>query len=321
MLRGPRKLPRACFEELNRPGPIGAHVGDRYASLGVHSDPAIIPIVTNGVSLRVATAGPRDGRLIVFLHGFPEFWFCWRKQIPFFAENGFSVWAPDQRGYNQSDKPKARESYRIDVLARDVAGIIDAAGRDRAIVVGHDWGAAVAWRVAQDFPQRVEKLVILNGPHPGVMRRALREDRKQLMKSWYILFFQLPALPERFIAQHDFARLARGVARSARPGTFDDATLDRYRAAWREPGAMKAMLEWYRAIRLRPPRAVSRRVRSPTLILWGRHDAFLEVALGERSLACCDAGRLVVLEDGTHWLHVEDAQRVNAEIAAFLAAP
>jgi pimeloyl-ACP methyl ester carboxylesterase len=281
-------------------------------------DPAMVPVVTNDVTLRVAMAGRRDGRLIIFLHGFPEFWFCWRKQIPFFAEKGFCVWVPDQRGYNQSDKPTTRASYRIDVLARDVAGLIDAAGRERAIIVGHDWGAAVAWRVAQDFPERVEKLVVMNGPHPGVMRRALRSDAKQRRKSWYIFFFQLPVLPELLLGGSDFARLARSLARSARPDTFDEAMLSRYRAAWREPGAMRAMLEWYRAIRLRPPRPRHRRVAPPTLILWGRRDAFLEVMLAERSLARCDAGRLVVFEEGTHWLHVEEAERVNREVASFL---
>jgi pimeloyl-ACP methyl ester carboxylesterase len=275
-------------------------------------------VVTNGVRLGLATAGAPDGRLIILLHGFPEFWFCWRQQMPFLAQKGFCVWAPDQRGYNQSDKPKSLESYRIDVLARDVAGLIDAAGRERAVVVGHDWGAAIAWRVAQDFPERVEKLVIMNGPHPSVMRRALRSNPRQLMKSWYIFFFQLPAVPEGFIRRNEFAWLARGLVRSARPDTFDDLTLARYRAAWREPGAMKAMMDWYRAIRLRPPRPHHRRIAPPTLVLWGRHDAFLEVSLGERSLECCDAGRLVVVENGTHWLPVEEADRVNQELAAFL---
>jgi pimeloyl-ACP methyl ester carboxylesterase len=143
-------------------------------------------IATNGITLNVAQAGPADGPLLVLLHGFPEFWYEWHKHLPALAAARFCVWAPDQRGYNTSDKPPQVRDYTLDHLAADVIGLIDAAGRERAIVVGHDWGGAVAWWLASNQPERLEKLVIINVPHPLVMRRLLRTSPRQLLRSWYM---------------------------------------------------------------------------------------------------------------------------------------
>jgi len=153
-------------------------------------------IETNGVRLNVLQDGPQDGPLAILLHGFPEFSDGWRRQIPFLAAAGYRVWAPDQRGYALSDKPDGIAAYALDELAADVVGLMDAAGRERAFLVGHDWGAAVAWWVAQTQPQRVVRLVVINVPHPAVMLAHLRGSLAQLLKSWYIFYFQLPWLPE-----------------------------------------------------------------------------------------------------------------------------
>ena len=141
---------------------------------------------TNGVNLHVVMTGAQDGPLVILLHGFPEFWYGWRKQMPALAAAGYAVWAPDQRGYNRSDKPAGVGAYHIDTLADDIAGLIAASGREQVYLVGHDWGAAVAWWVAGKYPTRIKKLAILNVPHPAVMRRAVLEDAEQRKRSWYI---------------------------------------------------------------------------------------------------------------------------------------
>ena len=154
--------------------------------------------------------------------------------------------APDQRGYNTSDKPGGVAAYRIETLAEDVVGLLDAAGLPRASIVGHDWGGVVAWWLGLAHPDRVRRLAILNVPHPAVMRRHLLSSPRQLLRSWYVFFFQLPGLPERFLARDGFANLARAV-RGGRRGTCTDEDLALYREAWAQPGALTAMVNWYRA--------------------------------------------------------------------------
>src|SRR5512146_911539 len=155
-----------------------------------------LTIYTNGIRLHAVTAGPENGPLVVLLHGFPEYWGGFAGQIGPLAGAGYHVVAPDQRGYNLSDKPRDVGAYRISELARDVIGIIDHFGREKAALVGHDWGAAVAWDTTIHFPERIERLAILNVPHPAAMARALSGFTRQVLRSWYIYFFQVPALPE-----------------------------------------------------------------------------------------------------------------------------
>ncbi|UFH56882.1 alpha/beta fold hydrolase [Spirosoma sp. KNUC1025] len=267
---------------------------------------------TNGVRLHVVQAGPIDGPLIILLHGFPEFWYGWRHQIDTLAEAGFWVWAPDQRGYNLSEKPKGIGTYGIDTLAADVVGLIDAAGRQKAVVVGHDWGAAVAWWTAVRYPERIERLVVLNVPHPMAMKQYARQNFGQMLRSWYIGFFQLPWLPETVSRLGNWAMLVQTLRKSSRPGTFTDAELQEYRAAWSQVGAFTAMINWYRAALQQPPsRRSSVRITVPTLIIWGVRDAFLKRKMVQPSLDLCDNGRAVFFENATHWVQHEEAQRVN----------
>jgi len=276
-------------------------------------------IATNGVRLHAVEAGPPEGRLLILLHGFPEFWYGWHRHIEAFAGAGYRVLVPDQRGYNLSDKPRGVASYRLDRLAGDVIGLIDDAGRERAYLVGHDWGGAVAWWVGVNFPRRLDRLALLNIPHPYVMRRHLLHDRAQRRRSWYIFFFQLPWLPEIYLRRNDWAYGTRALTVTSRPGTFSESDLALYRQAWSQPGAISAMINWYRAaLRLPPARPASPRVKVPTLLLWGTGDRFLGREMAQPSIDLCDDGRLVFL-DATHWVHHEEPGEVQRRLAEFFA--
>lgn len=276
---------------------------------------------TNGIVLNVAEAGPIDGPLVILLHGFPEFCYTWRLQIGALASAGFRVLAPDQRGYSTSDKPPGVASYALDTLVDDVVGLIDASGRDRATVVGHDWGGIVAWGAIARHPSRFDRAVILNAPHPDAMLRELRGNPAQLRKSWYTLCFQLPWLPEKMIRRADFRWLVQGMERTSRPGTFSPADFERYRQAWSEPGALTAMLNWYRAaFQVKHQPFSETLIKVPTLLIWGAQDQFLGRGLARSSYALCESARLEWIEEATHWVQLEEPERVNRLIREFLDA-
>ena len=274
-------------------------------------------IPTNGITLHAVAAGPADGPLVLLLHGFPEFWYGWRRQIPALAAAGFRVLAPDQRGYNLSDKPRDLAAYRLDELAADALGLIDAAGRERAFVVGHDWGAMVAWWLALVAPERVARLAILNVPHPHVARRHLTSDPEQQKRSLYAAFFQLPWLPEAALRAGDWRAAEQAMRGSSRPGAFTDADMVEYRRAWARPGAMTTMLNWYRA-QLQRPMAdwPAPRVVVPTTIIWGLKDFALRGVMAAESAAECDDAELIELPDNTHWVQHEAPELVNATLIA-----
>lgn len=276
-------------------------------------------VTVNGLQLHIVQAGPADGELVILLHGFPEFWYGWKDQIAPLVAAGYRVIVPDQRGYNRSAKPPGAGVYRLDRLAGDVIGLIDMAGRDQAVVIGHDWGAAVAWWTALAHPSRVKKLGILNVPHPHVMTKTVFRNPAQMLKSWYIAFFQLPWLPERAIRANDYQSGIQSLVNSSRPGTFTDADIAAYKEAWSQPRALTAMINWYRALSYnRRFSETDARVHCPTLILWGEQDKFLSKEMAPASAAMCDDVRLVMLPDATHWLHHEFPERISAEILAFL---
>lgn len=278
-------------------------------------------ITTHGLHLHAVEAGPADGPLLIFLHGFPELWYGWHKQIDAFAEAGYRVLVPDQRGYNRSDKPKGVQAYNLDELALDIVGLIDEAGREKAHVVGHDWGGMVAWWLGIKHPERLEKLVLLNIPHPLVMQRNLRKNPVQRKRSWYMFFYQIPWLPERLLSRNRFDYLAKALRLTSRRGTFTDADLEIYREAWAQPRALTSMLAWYRAMfRARPAVPQSPRVGVPTLLIWGAKDRFLGSEMAQASIDYCDRGRLAVIESATHWVQHEEPERVNALLADFLSS-
>jgi len=253
------------------------------------------------------------------LHGFPEFWYGWRRQIPYLAAAGYRVWAPDQRGYNISDKPEGIAAYTLDELAADVIGLMDAAGEEKVFMVGHDWGAAVAWWVAAKYPARVARMVVINVPHGAVLTKHLRRNFTQMRKSWYMFFFQLPWLPESLARLKNWNMLAKSLKDSSRRGTFTNNDLDIYRQAWSQPKANTSMLNWYRAAMQKPPTPPeNRRITAPTLLIWGAQDKFLGRELAQPSIDLCDDGRLVFFEEATHWVQHEEADRVNELIDTFL---
>jgi pimeloyl-ACP methyl ester carboxylesterase len=270
----------------------------------------------NGVDLHVVEAGPKHGPLVILLHGFPDFWWGWRRQIEPLIEQGFFVVLPDQRGYNLSDKPLGVDAYNVDTLSADVVGLADIYGRFVFRLVGHDWGGIVAWWTAVRFPARVERLIILNAPHPDVWNLLGHRRLRQALRSAYVGFFQFPRLPEALLKARNFALLRLSLTRTSRPSTFTPEDIARYVQAWAQPGALTAMLNYYRALRHKP-KGPPRRVRSATLVIWGTRDIFLEQAVAQASLDLCDRGESFFLDTATHWVHLEEAKTVNTAAIRF----
>lgn len=273
------------------------------------------------VSLHLVEAGPESGEPIVLLHGFPEFWYGWRHQFGPLVAAGRHVIAPDQRGYNLSSKPRGIDSYRLERLAGDVVALLDGLRLQEAVVAGHDWGAAVAWWVGQHHPDRVRRLLILNVPHPEAMRRFVWRSPRQWLRGWYVLFFQLPRLPELSLSLGNWRGLQAGMVGSAPQGLFSEYELERYREAWRREGSLTAMLNWYRAA-LRYPASTegSNRLSVPTDILWGEEDAFLIPELADASLKYCEQASLTRVPGCSHWIQHEQPAMVNRALLGQLKA-
>jgi pimeloyl-ACP methyl ester carboxylesterase len=271
----------------------------------------------NGVLLHHAEMGDPSAPLVILLHGFPDFWWGWRHQMAPLANAGLHVVAPDQRGYNLSGKPLGFQAYDLDILAADILALADAYGSSKIRLVGHDFGGLVAWWIAANHPERVGRLAIINAPHPQVVGPYMRRHPTQMMRSLYAGFFQLPFLPEAILSAGNFAVMRRALTGSSRNGTFTPSDLDLYSQAWAQPGALKAMLDWYRALRLRS-RVRDARISAPTLLIWGQQDRFLEKGLAEESLSLCDDARSLFFERASHWVHLEEADAVNRALAEFL---
>jgi pimeloyl-ACP methyl ester carboxylesterase len=281
-------------------------------------------IQTNNINLHVMTDGPENGTPVILLHGFPEFHYGWKKQIPALVQAGFRVIVPDQRGYNLSDKPKGVAAYDVDILAKDILGLFDHFGIQKARLVGHDWGAAVAWTVAIQHPERLEKLAILNVPHPDVMTDFVLHNPAQRKKSWYIFFFQIPWLVEWVLSKNNFEYLARMLKQSGRKGTFTDEDVAEYKKAWVQKGAVTGMLNWYRAIVRRGLRSAfgqktsPRRIHVPTMILWGKRDVALSADMVQPSIDLCDNGELIFFDKATHWVQHDASEEVSKKLIEFL---
>ncbi|MEO5690554.1 MAG: alpha/beta fold hydrolase [Burkholderiaceae bacterium] len=278
-----------------------------------------LTIPANGLQFHALASGPIDGPLLLLLHGFPETSIGWRHQIAPLAAAGFRVVAPDQRGIGLSSKPEGIAAYRIDLLAADIVAIVHALGRERAQVVGHDWGGAVTWHLAMHHADVIERVAILDAPHPIAFSAWMRDHWSQKFKSWYMAFFQLPWLPEFMLRRGDFRLLANALVTSSRPGTFTADDLATYRAAWARPGALTGMLNWYRALRLgrQLPQAPGP-VSIPVRLMWGDKDQALEPGMADASIALTSAGEVIHFPEATHWLAAEEPARVNALLLEFL---
>lgn len=275
------------------------------------------------VALNVVDSGPVEGQQaelpLLFLHGFPDFHFGWRKQLPIFEERGYRVIAPDQRGYNLSDKPPDIADYNLDVLGQDLINLLDNLKLDKVVVIGHDWGGGTAWWLAHHHPERVKALIIINMPHPEVFKQYLRHNRQQLRKSWYFFAFQLPLLPEWIASRGNWVHFAQGIKGGARRGAFSEQDLQKYIEAWSQPGAFTGMVNWYRAAFRKPPKPFPEtQVKPKTLIIWGVDDHYIETQQAHISLERCQQGRLVEIKHAGHWVHQEVPEQVNDLIQDFL---
>lgn len=277
-------------------------------------------IEANGQSFTVDEAGQGDA-VALCLHGFPECRFSWRYQLPALAAAGWRVAAPDLRGYGDSSRPEGRDAYRMKHLVADAAALFDALGARRRLLVGHDWGALIAWSFAMQQARPLAGLVVMNVPHPAVFRRVLRRSWVQRRRSWYVGFFQLPVLPEALLT----AGRARAVTRAfsgmaVNKAAFPPDVLERYRRNALLPGAMTAMLNYYRAnfAGLSNDAAPSPMIEVPTLMIWGEEDAALGLELTEGYAPYVADFTLERLPGVSHWVQQEAPEAVNARLLAWL---
>ncbi len=279
----------------------------------------------NGIRLHYAEAGSGD-KLVILLHGFPEFWYSWRKQLDALS-GSFHLVAPDLRGFNLSDKPSRVDDYKIDKIVPDVIGLIDHFGAKQAAIVGHDWGAGVAWAVAMKHPERVSRLVILQVPIAAAWRANM--SLRQLLRSWYMFFFQIPRLPEWLISRQDYKAIEQTFTEKViRKNSFTRDDIERYKEAARQPGALTGAVNYYRANvldRLLPEKPENKpnpnqgRVRVPTLFIFAERDFAIIPATVRGLDKYIDAYyREVRIPDSGHWVQNEAPAEVNAALLEFL---
>lgn len=257
----------------------------------------------NDMQLHVVAAGDPDAPLVVLLHGHPDFWFGWRNQIRSLVEADFRVVVPDQRGCNLSDAPDGIDAYRQSELVADVRELIHSEDRESAHIVGHDFGGFVSWNAALRHPSMVDRLGILNVPHPTVYRDTLRSSPQQIARSWYVWFYQIPKLPEWMLARNDMANMVESLEVTSNPGTFDEESIAYYKTAWRHTG-ITPRVNWYRGFR-RSNSPSRDTVSQPTLICWGEGDIALLPSLAQQSVGYCKNGQLRMFPEASHWVHHE----------------
>jgi pimeloyl-ACP methyl ester carboxylesterase len=280
-----------------------------------------VNVTVNDINLHCVTQG--EGDLVILLHGFPEFWYSWRHQIPSLARR-FKVVAPDMRGYNLSDKPEGVEAYSASNLTSDVHGLITAFGYERAHVVSHDWGGAVAWMFSIMYPDSLDKLVVMNAPHPAVFMRNLRSNPRQVMRSWYMFFFQIPGLPELAIRSFDYAALKqffRGWA--IRKDAFSDEDIEQLVKAASQPGALTGGINYYRAMMRNLGKSSDLtgfpKINRPTLLIWAENDRALgkELTYGMEPYFS-DGLTIKYISNCSHWVQQEQPLLVNEFLDEFL---
>lgn len=272
---------------------------------------------TNGLRLHYVTVG--EGPLMLFLHGFPECWYSWRHQLSEFGKNYKAV-ALDLRGYNKSDKPKKTSAYAMSELTGDVKGTIRALGYKRCVLVGHDWGGAIAWNFAYQYPEMLEKLIVLNLPHPVKFAQGLRTPQ-QLLKSWYIALFQLPVLPEWLLRLNNYAAIRSAFENmTISPEAFAEKDLDVLVEAAKQPGALTSMLNYYRNM-FRSGGSLTREwgvLEVPTLMIWGENDTALGKELTYGTEQYVSAFKIHYIPNCSHWVQQEQPVQVNRYMHTFL---
>ena len=264
------------------------------------------------LTLHVVFAGPPDGKPVILLHGFPEFWYAWRGPAAVLARAGFRVIIPDQRGYNRSDKPTARDAYRIDAFVSDVVGLMNALGHERASLAAQDIGGAVGWRVVIDHPERIERFAVIDAAHPLASASA-----SENVSDWHRTFLKIPWLPGYIGRLGNWWLLTSSQRGSAAPNTFSDEELDQFRSAWDRDGAIHSMAQWYRAESW--PVAGDGRVSTATKVILAENDSYIPASATRASLAFLDDGDLLELGSGTHWVTAEEPERIGRILVEFFA--
>ncbi|MEO3706951.1 alpha/beta fold hydrolase [Trichormus azollae] len=274
-------------------------------------------ITTNRIKLHYVTQG--EGILMLMLHGFPEFWYSWRHQIPEFAKN-YQVVALDLRGYNDSDKPQTQSAYVMDEFVKDIEGVIQGLGYESCVLVGHDWGGAIAWNFAYAHPDMVEKLIILNLPHPAKFSQGLSTPQ-QLLRSYYIFLFQLPLLPELVLQACDYEAITKVIQGKAfNKNAFTTADLKAYKEAAAKRGAITAMLNYYRNIFQQ--RLLNKNwslLDVPTLMIWGEEDTALGKELTYGTQDYVRNLQIKFIPNSGHWVQQEQPEVVTEYMREFLA--
>jgi pimeloyl-ACP methyl ester carboxylesterase len=264
----------------------------------------------NGINMHIVQAGNPDSKPLLLLHGFPEFWLSWRNQIDTLVNAGFYLTIPDLRGYNLTEKPTEISAYNLDILADDVLALLDFMGVERGNVIAHDWGGASAWWAANRNPERFNALALLNIPHHAAFRQALKNNPQQKRRSLYMLFFQT-RLAGFAIHQFNHALLAKWAFGDSPAFTSED--IQQYKQAWNKSGAIRGMLNWYRALRQSPPQRLdSMRIQPPVTIIWGKQDQVMLPELAQASVELCDNGTLHYIDEASHWVQHEAPEAVNA---------
>ncbi|MHA1518546.1 MAG: alpha/beta fold hydrolase [Promethearchaeota archaeon] len=284
-------------------------------------------IQVNNIKLHVAFVGPEDGNPVILLHGFPDASFGWTHQIKALSAQNFYVIAPDQRGYNLSDKPKGKKNYRGKLLVSDIIGLADALNIEKFNLAGHDFGAMVSWNLVASYPQRVKKLAIFNVPHPRVIQKFLKESKKQRRKSWYFIFFRIPFLPELLIRLSGWRMLTKAMDNS-----FSKEELTRYKTTWKQRGALTAMINWYRGFFQKPkvkhkqtttPTTTKtnkhrrKLIEVPTVIGWGKQDPHLMWEMADHSATYVKNCRVQYFEDANHWVLVDEPEKTSRLLIDF----
>lgn len=271
------------------------------------------------LTFEVATMGEGD-HLALCLHGFPELHYSWRHQMPQLAKMGYRVWAPNLRGYGGTSRPKGTEAYRLRALAQDVAALIDKSGAREVTLIAHDWGAIIAWYFAIMKVRPLARLVIMNVPHPRCGRRELGHWR-QLKKSWYIFFFQLPWLPEKLLGRSGAAGIGRVFSDSAvNKHRFTREDVAPHRDAAAKPGALNAMLNYYRALLRRPDVRDTGEgmVDVPTLILWGEQDVAIDIRVLDGTEDYVRDLTVRRYPHASHWVQQDIPDEINAALVEWL---
>lgn len=281
----------------------------------------------NGVRLHYVTAG--KGKLIMFVHGFPEFWYEWKNQLEEFGQDYQAV-APDMRGYNLSSKPAAVDQYQVKYMIEDIRALAEKLGHKKFTLVAHDWGGAIAWAFAIAHPDYLEKLVIINAPHPGVFQRELRDNPAQQKASSYMLMFRSEQA-EQTLSENNYGRLVQIVlGEGLKNGVFTEEDKKAYIEAWSQPGALTGGLNYYRAARLGPPAGgdanaasfaagmPSLNVKVPTLVIWGEKDVALLIGNLDGLDKYVPNLTIKRIPDGTHWVIHEKPALVNGYIREFI---